>query len=211
MKIANILYEDELVNHKQVEFINYHKISEFSSTIFQGVDHELPTLIVGWKFLQSVIPDNDVNILKHKIVENKLYWEFSFNENKSSHVTGIQSFVEYAPKFYFNPRYQYINLDPVFYQIADNKDLFDILPKDVTKTYIYDNRMLYTLKDDKIYGLDLEMYKFFKFNIDDIKARLKEKSFAYFDDMTGDIYQKYYKIFPEFTYLKRYLVVIVSN
>ena len=42
-----------------------------------------------------------MNILTHKIIENKLYWEFSFEENKSSHVNGIQSFVENAPDFYF--------------------------------------------------------------------------------------------------------------
>jgi hypothetical protein len=207
MKIANIVYEKELVNHNEVEFINYHKGG------YESLNADLPTLFVGWEFMKQfpLAELKDVNILKHRIIENKLYWEFSFDENKSSHVSGIQSFIEYVPKFYFTPRYQYENIDPVFHQLRDNQDLFDVLPKEITKAYVLKNRMLYILSGQKIYGLDLDMYKFFKFNVDGIKEKVTEMSFAFFDDPDGKYYEKYYKIFPDFSFLKRYLVVLVSN
>lgn len=211
MKIGNIIYESELVNHKEVEYINYYRIND-NQSIPQEVDYSLPTLIVGWKFLNNHFPDLDVNVLSHKITDNKLYWEFSFDENKSSHVSGIESFIDNVPKFYFTPQYSYKNLDPVFYQIKDNQDLYDILPSKVELLYKFKDRMLYILTDDVIYGLDLEMYKFFKFNIQGILDRLlilsKKPPII---DSEGDKYQEYYKIFPEFSYLKRYLVVILSK
>ncbi len=207
MKIANIVYEKDLVNHKQVDFINYHKGG------YEELNADLPTLFVGWGFLKQfqIAELKDVNILKHRILENKLYWEFSFDENKSSHVNGIASFVRNAPIFYFLPRYTYINFDPVFYQIKDSQDLLDALPKSYKHTYLFKNKMLYLLSEKKIYGLDLDMYRFFKFNIDGIINKLSEMSVNNTVDLEGSVHQEYYKIFPEFIYLKRYLVVLLSN
>lgn len=211
MKIANIIYEGELVNHKQVEFINYHKINEYSSTIFQDVDISLPTLIVGWKFLKETLPDYDVNILKHKIVENQLYWEFSFDENKSSHVSGVKSFVRYAPEFYFS-KYSYTNIDPIFHQLKDNQDLYDILPQKIDAYYYYKEDIIYFLSDGKISGLNIEIFKFFKFDIQAILNKLDNRtSGAVVHDSDGELHQKYYKIFPDFNRLKRYIVVLLTK
>ena len=212
MKIANIIYEDDLVNHEKKDFINYYQTSENSIIKIEEIDNSLPTLIVGWKFLKNNYSELNVNILTHKIIENKLYWEFSFEENKSSHVNGIQSFVENAPDFYFFERYKYINLDPIFYNVRDNQELFDIFPKEINGFYKFKNRMLYFLSEKTIYGLDLDMYKFFKFNIEGIINKLSEiNNGIKFFDSEGEYYQKYYKIFPDFSHLKIYLVVIMSK
>lgn len=208
MKIGNIIYEDELVNHKMVEYINYFKGDDFYPLKESIAD--LPTLVVGWNFLKKLEPNLRINILKHKIEKNKFYWEFSFNENKSSHVSGVNSFVEHVPEFYFSSRYKYVNLDPVFYQIRDENEIFYVLPKDIIKIYCFKDKMLYVLSSENIiYGFDLNMYSFFKFNIDNIILRFKEISFASFIDEKGEIYEKYYKIFPNFQFLKRYLVALV--
>lgn len=211
MKIANIIYSDDLVNHKRVDYVNY--INEEKE--YKDIDYTLPTLYVGWEFIKKCNPDNsefqNINILKHEIQKNKLYWEFSFNENKSSHVKGVSSFVKNTPNFYFNGKYEYINLDPVFHQIRDIEELFDILPKNFDGHYCYNNNMCYILSGKKIYGLHIPMYEFFKFNIEKIYSKLNEKSLTEVRDDNGTIYQKYYKIFPEFTYLKRYIVVFLTN
>ena len=209
MKIANIIHEKELVNHTKAEYINYFN----EPKVYDDFDKSLPTLYVGWSFMKACNPDNGIiqnaNILKKKIITNELYWEFSFTESKSSHVKGVDTFAGLVPQFYFTPKFQYINLDPVFFQLKDIEDLMDVVPKKIDKYYILKNNMLYLLSDNKIYGLNLEMYRFFKFNTNDIICRLSEClkiGNEYISDSEGETYQSYYKIFPNFELLKRYLV-----
>lgn len=211
MKIANIVYEKELVNHVKVDYINYIN----GAVKYDSIDSSLPTLYVGWSFMKECNPDNtyiqNANILHRKIITNELYWEFSFEESKQSHVNGIELFVNSVPNFYFVPKYQYINLDPVFFQLAYIEDLMDVTPKKIDKLYVYKNEMLYIQFDNKILGINLKMYEFFKFNIDDIlKFLLERTTYSYFDN-EGTLYQSYYKIFPKFIYLKRYIITILSK
>lgn len=211
MKIANIVYEKELVNHVEVEYVNYYK----ELIEYDKLDKTLPTLYVGWSFMKACNPSNEIiknaNILHKKIVANELYWECSFEESKSSHVKGIENFITYVPQFYFTPKYNYINLDPVFFQLKNLQDLFDVLPKEIDVAYNYKNEMLYLLVDNKITGLNLKMFEFFKFDLEKIKTKILEKSKIHQLDLTGEIYQSYYKIFPNFTNLKRYIITILSK
>jgi hypothetical protein len=216
MKIANVIYEKELVNHTKVEYINY--INE--PTEYEKLDKTMPALYVGWSFMKASNPNNELiqhaDILKKKIITNQLYWECSFEESKSSHVKGVESFVNLAPQFYFTPKYQFINLDPVFFQIVDIEGLMDVLPKEINMSYLLKNEMLYLhAKDeksgDKIYAINLKMYEFFKFNIDEIKKEISIRSADLINDMDGQMYLNQYKIFPNFNLLKRYLVVILSK
>jgi hypothetical protein len=72
--------------------------------------------------------------------------------------------------------------------------------------------MVYILSDNKIYGLDVQMYNFFKFDWGGIMDRLHGITDGpHFLDPDGEWYEKYYKLFPEFSLLKRYLVVLVTN
>lgn len=210
MKIANIVYEGDLVTHEKVDFINYYRGSVQDVVI---ENPELPTLYVGWNHLKSFAEGNeklkDINILRHQIEPNKLFWAFSFDENKQSHVNCVADFVYYCPNFYFTNRYYYTNLDPVFFNIKDNQDLLDVLPKKIDAYYSLRDRMVYVLSGEKIFGLDMEMYRFFKFNIDGIMDILSERtSGAKFIDLSGVYYESQYKRFPDFTQLKRYLVVL---
>ena len=214
MKIGNVIHDSELVNHTKSDYINY--INEPKA--YDEIDKTLPTLYVGWNFMKSCNPDNDViqnaDILKKKIISNDLYWEFDFQESKASHVKGVTNFVNRVPEFYFAPKYGYINLDPVFFQIKDTDDLMDVLAKEFMKIYQYKDEMLYILTNDKITGINLKMYEFFQFDIEDMIRRLTERLMindTYLTDPDGEIHQSYYKIFPDFDHLKRYLVVILSK
>lgn len=206
MKIANVIHESELVNHTKAEYINYFNAGKS----YDNVNKSLPTLYVGWSFMKACNPVNQIiqnaDILKKKIITNELYWEFSFKESKASHVKGVDTFAGLAPQFYFSPKYTYINLDPVFFQLRDIQDLMDVLPKDITKTYNYKNEMLYVLKEGKISGMNLRMYEFFKFDITEMLENIKSRTFSHREDPDGEFYQTYYKIFPNFELLKRYLV-----
>lgn len=211
MKIGNIIYENELVNHNMVDYINYYK----NKISYDELDKSLPTLYVGWTFMKSCNSNNSIiqnaDILKKKIITNELYWEFSFEESKASHVKGIDNFTNLVPQFYFSSKYQYINLDPVFFQIKDIQDLMDILPKKIDSLYNYKNEMLYLLLDNKISGINLNMYNFFKFSTDDILEKISERTETIHLDLEGNIYQFYYKKLPNFEQLKRYIIVILSK
>jgi len=217
MKLANIIYEKDLVNHTKVDYVNY--INEL--TEYDKVDKSLPTLYVGWSFMKACNPNNEIiqnaNILHKKIIGNELYWECSFEESKSSHVKGIDSFIKLVPQFYFQPKYTYINLDPVFFQIVDIQGLMDVLPKEIDYFYNFKNEMIYLLHEDEntqrknIIGINLKMYSFFQFNIIEIMSNIDAKTSKYFNDLNGDTYLLYYKILPNFTFLKRYLVVILNQ
>lgn len=220
MKIANIIYEKDLVNHKKVDYINYYTGS-VDEIISQLKNPELPTLYVGWGFMKKFIQLNEnlnnVNILKQQIIPNRLYWVFSFEEDKQNHVKGVEDFVYNTPQIYFTSKYEYTNIDPVFHQLSNNQDLFDVLPKKIDRCYYLKERMLYILSDNKIYGLDMEMYRFFKFNIMGIISKLEEMtfnntlSFDIYHDVDGAMLENYYKLFPNLSLLKRYLVVLVTN
>jgi len=208
MKIANIIYENDLVNHTMVDYINYIN----QPVEYDSIDKTKPTLYVGWEFMKSCNPNNDIiknaDILKKKIITNELYWEFSFNENKASHVRGVENFIKNAPDLYFTPKYTYTNLDPVFFSIKDFDDIIAIIPKDITKAYNYKNEMLYLLRDENIWGIDLKMYKFFGFDNDKILELIKSKSISICDDIDGEIYISYYRQLSTFVNLKRYVVVL---
>ena len=211
MKIANVIYEKELVNHTKVEYVNYYN----QPMKYDDLDESLPTLFVGWSFMKACNPENEIiqhaDILKKKIITNELYWEFSFEESKASHVKGIETFVGLVPQFYFTPKYQYINLDPVFFQITEIEDLMAILPKEIDATYILKNEMMYVLKENKIWGINLKMYDFFKFNIAEIIEQINYRTAHTLNDIDGQMYLNQYKIFPNFQLLKRYMVVIMTK
>ena len=211
MKIANIIYEKELINHTKVEYINYYN----EPIEYDKLDKTLPTLYVGWSFMKASNPDNEIiqnaNILHKKIIGNELYWECSFAESKSSHVKGVESFVSFAPQFYFTPKFTYTNLDPVFFQLRDIDDLMDVVPKKIDASYNFKNEMVYFLFENKIWGINLKMYEFFKFSTEEIISRLMQRTTDSTLDSDGSLYQKHYKILPNFTHLKRYLVVILSK
>jgi hypothetical protein len=216
MKLANIVYETELVNHAEVGYINYYK-----GPIEYEKLEKLPTLYVGWSFMKASNPQNEIiqhaDILKKKIISNELYWELSFDEGKSSHVKGVENFVSAAPQYYFLPKYTYVNLDPVFFQLKDIQDLFDVIPKEIDATYNFKNEMLYLLKTgdtvSRIIGINLKMYEFFKFGVTDIvnEVIIRTEGDNYHNDFEGLIYLAYYKMFPNFSHLKRYLITILTK
>lgn len=211
MKIGNVIYENgkELVNHTKVDYINY--ISDGRQ--YKDVNKLLPTLFVGWSFMRENNLDNEIisiaDILDKRIITNELYWEYSFNENKSEHVKGIDNFVKNVPEYFFYPRYVYTDLDPIFFQISDIQDLIDILPKEISRVYKYKNDFLYAYSNKKIWGINLKTYKFFQFDVIEMIKKITERSVYVIDDDCGQYYQEVYKTFPNFDRLKRYMVTIL--
>jgi len=225
IKLAKIYYIDELVNHEKLDYIDY----VFGDDAID-LNFSLPTLIVGWASVKKLINSSQdiehykylqgASILDNRIISNNLYWAYSFKENKHGHISKVEEFVQNAPNFYFNSRYSYINLDPIFFAIESVEELMNLLPKTNVMdlltlkrvyTYIYKNDMIYILCDNKITGIDLKIYDYFNFDVEKIKTELLNRSYQYIDDTDGSKYQSYYKKLPNFENLKRYMPVFLSN
>lgn len=218
MKLGNIIYQDELVDHKKVEYINYIQ----SPVSFKSLNTNIPTLIVGWFNMKEINLDELIqkqSILDKKIISNVLYWEFSFKENKAQHVEGVNYFVNNVPFYYFKPRYTYVNIDPVFFGVSSIEELDNFLAKQYAAIYNYKGDMLYILKDadvqspNGVIGIDLNMYQHFDFDMDKLILTLHKKvpTNRIYNDFDGETYQKHYKSYPNFDELKRYMVVLLSK
>jgi hypothetical protein len=103
----------------------------------------------------------------------------------------------------------YVNLDPIFFNIKSLDDLYKKLPLDFIKVFCYKNEMLYLLYHNKITGIDLKSYDFLGFDIITIKSDIQKVTTQFIDDLDGSLYKKEIKIFPNFSNLKRFLVVIL--
>jgi len=205
MYIGNIINQTNLVNHKNVEYINY-----YSDIFDSAIDFNLPTLIIGWRYIKESKQYENLSILDKIIEKNKLFWEFSFEENKTNHIDGVEMFVLNLPIYHFNFKYRYVLIDPIFNQLKTIDDLIIKLSKKYFKTYNYKNQMLYLLGYDNIInGIDLSNFEFFKFNKIDVTNIVKERSCEYVLDINGEIYQKHYKIFPNYPTLRRYIVNMI--
>ncbi len=201
MKIVNIIYNDELVNHDELSYINYYK----SENINIIVDNDLPTLIVGWDIVKSNDIEN-VSILNNEIIKHKLYWCFSFNENKQKHINDVDYFSEIAIEYYFINKYNYKIIDPIFDNIHTEDELFNII-KYPTVAYNYKN-MLYLLNDKDIYILNVDVFKYFSFNIKNIFKYLDYYVSKFIKD-DNMLYKYYFHYFNGYNNLKRYIVTLV--
>lgn len=201
MKIGNIIYDSELVNHDKIEYINY-----YDNIFDENIDYSLPTLFVGWITLKNSFVDKKFDILNKEIIKNKQYWEFSFSENKASHVNGVIDFCESVPKYFFEGNFTYENIDPVFSKLKKTDDLINLLPEKIDSYYNYLNESLFFLCDNKIYGIDLRMFNIFNFDVQSILNTINSRSYIKNNDLDGQLYQQFYKIIPDYINLRRYVV-----
>ena len=210
MKIGNIVYNTELVNYTKVPYINY-----YSQIIdYNKIDNTLPTLFVGWSFMRNsnlrVDSIKNASILEKVILPNKLFWEFSFDENTSSHVIGTNYFTIQVPEYYFNLNYKFIDIDPIYNNIHNINELKNFIPDEIENFYVYKNDIVYFLFENIVYGINLNFYSYIGMNKENILDLIKKHSSRGFVDEIGDIYTEYHKMFPELSFLKRFIVVISS-
>lgn len=202
-KIGNILYTDELVNHKKVDYINYIENDNINI-----INNDLPTLIVGWYNVKKNNLKN-ISILNKTITPYNLYWEFTFEENKSNHVDGVETFTKLLPNYYFQKRYNYYTIDPIFYDIYVTEDIIKHINGEIEKCYL-NNDMLYILtNENNIYGLNLHIYNYFLIKKENLLFYFSNKINIFVEDENNEIFNKYLNFFNGFEYTKRYLITFL--
>jgi hypothetical protein len=115
-----------------------------------------PHLIVGWKYLKTLLPDEKVSILRNKIRDN-LYWCFSPHEKMSECEVFLEKFYDIILNgIKKDITYNIFNIFTVGYN--DVKELLNIIYSKDEKLYIYlhHNIMLYIYHKKNVIGISLE-------------------------------------------------------
>lgn len=178
MKIANILSNNDV--KAPIEFNVVNTLDE----IING----LPTLIVGYDYVNKAFPDFDIT--NNKLADN-LYWTFKRTEKRDKYEEDLNWFIK---KAYLSlvKDILYISIDPIQHR---PKTLFKI----VRKLYSIDNKvayldgnMIFIYGDKIIFGVDLELFKFVGFDIDKIKNKIKDNCTHFLDK--NSIFIEYKKV-----------------
>lgn len=202
IQIGKIIHDEPLLNHKALSYVIYQKFNEGYLDDIEG----LPTLIIGWKSMNILIPREHDILEKELDSKKKHFWEFSPSEEIIQFSEGLSLFVKRLP-YLFISKFLYKNIDPFFNNLYTIEDIGKLFP-DSGDLYIYKNEMAYYRVDNTIYGLKLGIYDYLGVDIQlIIKALVSKSKNHILDDSTE--FQKYYRMFPEFGFLKRSMVVFL--
>jgi len=220
-KIANIVSDKELSNHKKLDWINYVVLNG-SPLIAPGqVPHYniyYPSLIVGWDLFRKNYPEYKPDILdKTTGLIYNVEWEFSAEEKLVDHFEGIQNFIKTAPRK-FAEKYPYRNIDPIADKIEKEEEILEIVRQnfymDHVRLYQYKDEIIYLYSEGcwKIFGIYLNAFRYFKYDVEKIKTLLYAAipQNQIFLDPDGQNYGTYYKQFPDFDQLKRSMVLFLA-
>ena len=138
------------------------------------VDVDAPTLIVGWRKVKELFPEQRIS---NKIINDKTFWTFSEKERKSEYLTDIQWFnrkcVEYLDKKYI---YYFINNFDL--TLTNFKSFLTRLSENTTKILQITDKEIFILMDDRlIAGLNIEFLKIRNITINKIKKYLTNRGY----------------------------------
>jgi len=133
------------------------------------LNHELPTLVVGYVKAKDIYPD--INILEFKYSDT-FFWTYAKEEDRNGYVKGLGKFKEYIRrKFLISTAYKFI--DPFELSISQVKDTIRYIMAGPIVTFFPNNRMVYILRGKVIFGIDLEVIKFIGINRNKFLNKIK--------------------------------------
>jgi hypothetical protein len=194
MTVANIVSKNKI------------NVSE-DFNVVQSMDeiiHGLPTLIVGFDYMDKHYPD--FNILDRKISEN-LYWTFKKTERRDKHDEDLTWFMVNSYNDLIKD-ISYVFIDPLQY---NTKVLLKILRKinEIKNIVTYVNGdMAYIYGEKYIFGVDLRLLEYVGFKKDKVKRMIKSKSSVFLDQ--NEILIEYKKYVEDLGLKVRYLPYLFS-
>lgn len=140
--------------------------------------HGLPTLIVGFDFVNKNYPDFDIMNFK---LSDKFYWTFKRTEKRDKFYQDLNLFV-YTVYKDLTKDIKYLFIDPIQYR---RSTLVKIIKKIHSLknivTYVNGN-MIYMYDEGIIFGVDLKLLKYIGLNIDKIKNKIMSASSCFLSD-----------------------------
>lgn len=175
-------------------------------------------MIIGWEKVKSHFPgQSNILIKRLSAPYQSVRWEFAKEEKMGDHFTGVEKFVNTAPREFID-LFPYANIDPIRFEVKNEDHLIEILDNRIQMK----NAFFYRYKEEMIYIFDranpkkpiwsvyLNAYKYFGYDINRIMGLVETRIPNQTIDPDGLIYQSYYKQFPDFDQLKRTMVLFLS-
>lgn len=161
MKVANIISKNPV------------KVPEEFNVVesMDEIIHGLPTLIVGFDYVNKHYPDFDIT--EYKVSEN-LYWIFKKTEKRDKHEEGLTWFIKKVYSEMMSD-VKYIFVDAIQY---GKKPISKIIRKilSIEKKYFYfDGNMLFIYGDNYIFGVDFVQLKYIGVNVESLKEQIKKR------------------------------------
>lgn len=198
--LCRIITQDE-INHYRIP--NYCEIIDNIDNLI--IDDNCYYLINSYFLAKKLFSNTSI---LNKQINDKVYWEYSFSENKKLHVNGISDFIENIPEKYYGSIYDYKSID----LIDNNIDSVDKLIKPFLNhkfiTYNNKNEYLYIYFKTKIYGINLKELYYHDLDVDFFLEKIKECSIRYIYDKDSSILVEVSKKYPFFFNIIKYVGAI---
>lgn len=194
MKIGNI------VSTTKISVSDDFNVVGSLDEIIQG----LPTLIIGWDFVNKYFLDFDV--ITKKIDENTS-WTFKKTENRSQHEEDIYNFKEKVYKSLVS-NIQYIYIDPVLSKKKTIKKIISKIKSINSIISYHHGSMIYIYGDNLIFGLDLNIIEFMGLKPEKIRTKIKMLSDIFLTE--NPIFIEYKKMVENLNNQVKFIPVLYS-
>jgi hypothetical protein len=162
MKIANI------VSNQKVSVSE-----EFNVVVsMDDIIHGLPTLIVGFDYVNKNYPNFDV--MDRKLGE-KLYWTLKRTEKRDKYEEDLSWFINKVLTDLISD-ISYVFVDPIQYNAKTIRKIIRKFHSMENKITYQNGQMLYVYSDKIIFGVDLKLLKYIGLDYSKIKDKIIIKS-----------------------------------
>jgi len=194
MKIANI------VSHSKVNVSKHFNVVESMDEIIHG----LPTLIIGFDYVNKHYPDFD--IMERKLGDN-LYWTVKRTEKRDKYEEDLSWFMNKVLKDLVAD-VNYVFVDPIQYHGKVIRKIIRKMYSIENKISYQDGQMIYIYGEKIIFGVDLKLLKYIGLNPIKIKQKILQESSVFLGD--SDILIEYKNSVEELDNKVRYIPYLFS-
>lgn len=165
MKIANI------VSHQKVNVSQEFNVVESMDNIIHG----LPTLIIGFDYVNKNYPEFDV--MDRKLGEN-LYWTVKRTEKRDKYEEDLSWFITKVLTDLIS-EISYVFVDPIQYNSRTIRKVIRKFHSMENKVTYQNGQMLYIYAEKVIFGVDLKLLKYIGLDYKKIKDKIIRKSLVF--------------------------------
>ena len=209
MILGEIVVSEETISSVKIKILGNKILRIVEDGI---INHNIPTLIIGWDFVKKLLPDVNKSILNKKINDN-LFWTFSSEEDLQDFNEDIDEFIDKLYLDYVRD-VNYVFIDPIFDEVKNSKELIKLIEnRKFDTTYFIENFIYsYNKSSREILGFDLNYLKFLNINeiaVSDFIESISEETIIE-DNSPEGFYQKYQNFFNR-TIDKKYIPLFHSS
>lgn len=194
MKIANI------VSHNKINVSNHFNVVESMDEIIHG----LPTLVIGFDYVNKHYPDFDV--MERKLGEN-LYWTVKRTEKRDKYEEDLSWFTNKVLSDLIS-EVNYVFVDPIQYHGKVIRKIIRKIYSIQNKISFQDGQMIYIYGEKIIFGIDLKLLKYIGLNPIKIKQKILQESSVFLGN--SDILIEYKNYIEELNNKVRYIPYLFS-